>query len=59
MFDRDAAKVRFPWVAFISQPIGHPEVKLIINPVKFQKLYQIWMLENCLRQEMKVRNFSK
>jgi hypothetical protein len=58
MFDRDAAKVRFPWVAFISQPIGHPEVKLIINPNKFQKLYQIWFLENCLRYETRVKDFS-
>ena len=59
MSDRDPAKVRFPWVAYISQPIGHPTVTLIINPIKFKKLYTIWMLENCLRQDSTVRNSAK
>ena len=60
MFDKDSATVRFPWVAFISQPIGHPDpkIKLIINPAKFQKLYQIWLLENCLRHETRIKNIS-
>ena len=60
MFDKDSARVRFPWVAFISQPIGHhnPKIKLIINPVKFKRLYQIWLLENCLRCEPRVKDFS-
>ena len=51
MFDRDPAKVRFPWVAYISQPIGHPTITLIINPITFKKLYTIRMLKNCLRQD--------
>ena len=60
MFDKDSARVRFPFVAFISQPIEHPDpkIKLIINPVKFKKLYQIWLLENCLRYETRVKDFS-
>jgi hypothetical protein len=48
MFDRDRAKVNFPWVAYISQPIGHPDVKLILNPSEFQLFYHRWLLENCL-----------
>ena len=59
MFNKDFAKVRFPWLAFLSQPIGHPTATLIINPAKFQKLYHIWLLENCWRCELEVRNTSK
>lgn len=55
---QNSPKVPFPWVAFISQPIGHPEVQLIINPAKFQKLYKIWFLENCLRHETRIKNLS-
>jgi hypothetical protein len=50
MFERDLPKIRFPWVAFLWQPIGHPTATLILNPFKFKKLYTVWMLENCLRQ---------
>jgi hypothetical protein len=56
---RDSVKVSFPWVAYISQPIGHPTVTLIINPIKFQKLYTIWMLENCLRQKSTIRGSKR
>jgi hypothetical protein len=56
MFDRGSAKIRFPWVAYISQPLRHPTATLVINPIKFKKLYTIWTLENCLRQDSTVRN---
>ena len=59
MFDKDSVKVKFPWVAFISQPIGHPTATLIINPVKFKKLYHIWLLENCWRCKSEVKSVSK
>jgi hypothetical protein len=59
MFDRDSVKVRFPWVAYISQPIGHPTVTLIINPIKFKKLYAVWMLENCFRQDSTIRGSKR
>ena len=59
MFNKDSAKVSFPWVAFISQPIGHARVKLIINPVEFRKLYHIWLLEKCLKSESEVKSVSK
>ena len=67
MFDKDSAKVKFPWVAFISQPklarrlttIGHPTATLIINPVKFKKLYHVWLLENCWKYESEVKSVSK
>jgi hypothetical protein len=59
MFDTDSAKVKFPWVAFISQPIGHPTATLIINPVKFKKLYHVWLLENCWKYESEVKSVSK
>jgi hypothetical protein len=52
MFNKDTAKVRFPWVAFLSQPIGHPTATLIINPVKFKRLYHIWLLEHCWAYEL-------
>ena len=58
MFDKDSAKVKFPWVAFISQPIGHPTATLIINPIKFQKLYTVWMLEKCLKCESEMKSVS-
>ena len=51
MLDRDSAKVRFPWIAFLWQPIGHPTATLIINPIRFKKLYRVWLLENCLEQQ--------
>jgi len=59
MFDKDSAKVKFPWVAFISQPIGHSTATLIINPAKFKKLYHIWLLENCWKYESEVKSVSK
>jgi hypothetical protein len=59
MFERDSVKVSFPWVAYISQPIGHPTVTLIINPIKFQKLYTIWILENCFRQDSIIRGYNR
>jgi hypothetical protein len=59
MFNKDVVKVGFPWVAFLSQPIGHPIAKLIINPVKFKKLYHIWLLEMCWGYESEVRDYSK
>lgn len=59
MSDRDSVKVRFPWVAYISQPIGHPTATLIVNPIKFNKLYTIWMLENCLCRESTLRNSAR
>ena len=59
MFDKDSSKVKFPWVAFISQPIAHPTATLIINPVKFKKLYHIWLLENCWKYESEVKSVSK
>ncbi len=59
MFGRDSVKVSFPWVAYISQPIGHPIVTLIINPIKFKKLYTIWMLENCFRQDSIIRGSKR
>ena len=58
MFNRDSVKVKFPWVAFISQPIGHATVMLIINPIKFQKLYTAWMLEKCLKCESEMKSVS-
>jgi hypothetical protein len=58
MSGRDSAKVRFPWVAYISQPIRHPTATLIVNPLKFKKLYTIWMLENCFDQST-VGKFSR
>jgi hypothetical protein len=59
MFDKDSAKVKFPWVAFISQPIDHPTATLIINPVKFKKLYHIWLLENCWKYKSEIKSVSK
>lgn len=59
MFNKDAAKVRFPWVAFLCQPISHPTATLIINPVKFKKLYHVWLLEICWTYESEARDYSK
>jgi hypothetical protein len=59
MLDRDTAKVKFPWIAYLSQPIGHPTATLIVNPTKFKRLYRIWSLENCLRLELTVSNCSR
>lgn len=60
MFDREIQKVRFPWVAFLSQPIGHPTVKLILNPAKFKKLYHVWLLEMCwMRENIVVSDLQK
>lgn len=60
MLDRDTAKVRFPWVAFLSQPIGHPTATFILNPAKFQKLYHVWLLEMCwMRESVELKDFSK
>lgn len=59
MFHRDLVKVRFPWIAYISQPIGHSTATLVINPIKFKKLYSVWTLENCLRQDSTVRNHTR
>jgi hypothetical protein len=58
MFDRDSIKVRFPLSAFLHQPIGHPIVKLILNPIKFKKLYWIWMLEMSLTRDMVAKDFD-
>jgi hypothetical protein len=58
MFDRDSIKVSFPWVAYISQPIGHPIVKLILNPIKFKKLYWIWMLEMSLTRDIEAKDYD-
>jgi hypothetical protein len=57
MSERDLPKIRFPWIAFLWQPIGHPMAILILNPIKFKKLYMIWMLENCLYQNSAVKNY--
>jgi hypothetical protein len=58
MFNKDSAKVRFPWVAFLSQPIAHPTATLIVNLSRFKKLYHIWLLENCFRHELTERRFT-
>jgi hypothetical protein len=58
MFNKDSAKVSFPWVAFLSQPIAHPTATLIVNPARFKKLYHIWLLENCFRHEIAARKFT-
>jgi hypothetical protein len=58
MFDQDSVKVSFPWVAYISQPLDHPTVKLILNPIKFKKLYRIWLLEMCLTREVETKNYQ-
>jgi hypothetical protein len=69
MFDRlyamhklqDSVKVRFPWVAYLYQPLTHPnpKVNLILNPIKFKKLYRIWLLELCLTREVATKKCNK
>jgi hypothetical protein len=49
-------RVPFPWVAYISQPLDRPDVKLILNPIKFQSLYHRWLLENCVRKNPRSRS---
>ena len=58
---RDSAKVGFPWAAYLHQPLSHPKpsINLILNPLKFKKLYQIWLLELCLTREVPTKKFSK
>jgi hypothetical protein len=46
----EEAKVPFPWSAFLSQPLFHPKHKLILNPQKFRQVYQVRLLESCLRK---------
>ncbi|WP_310489444.1 hypothetical protein [Chamaesiphon sp. VAR_69_metabat_338] len=45
-------KVPFPWSAFLSQPIFHPKHKLILNPTVFRQIYQVRLLESCLRKQL-------
>jgi hypothetical protein len=59
MLERDTVKVRFPWVAFLSQPIAHPTATLILNPFKFKNLYHRWMLEMCFLQETAIKRSQK
>jgi hypothetical protein len=60
MFDRDSVKVTFPWTAYLNQPLTHPNprINLILNPTKFKKLYQIWLLEQCLAREVAIKNYQ-
>jgi hypothetical protein len=46
----EEAKVPFPWSAFLSQPVFHPKHKLILNPHKFRQVYEVRLLESCLRK---------
>jgi hypothetical protein len=46
----ETPKVPFPWSAFLSQPVFHRKLKLILNPTKFQQIYHLRLLESCLRQ---------
>jgi hypothetical protein len=46
----EKAKVPFPWSAFLSQPVFNSKFKLILNPVEFQRWYEVRLLESCLRQ---------
>jgi hypothetical protein len=52
MFDLNTAKVKFPLMAYLHQPIGHPVIKLILNLIKFKKLYHVWLLKICLSRKI-------
>lgn len=38
---------QFPLWHYLNQPIFSPTVKLILNPVRFGKVYRIQYLERC------------
>ena len=60
MFGQDSVKVTFPWTAYLNQPLTHPNprINLILNPIKFNKLYRIWLLERCLNCEVATKNYQ-
>ena len=52
-------KVPFPWSAYLSQPLFQPNIKLILNPTEFRAIYQVQLLESCLRQLPAVTNYPR
>jgi hypothetical protein len=50
MSEEKAVKISFPWSAFLSQPVFDPKFKLILNPHKFQYIYNVLLLEACLQR---------
>jgi hypothetical protein len=54
------AKLKFPVWAFLNQPLFHPKFKVVLNPLRFQQLYQMQFLERCLcKQSPRRTNFSR
>ncbi|NJR52529.1 MAG: hypothetical protein HC780_26120 [Leptolyngbyaceae cyanobacterium CSU_1_3] len=40
-------KVRFPFWAYLNQPLFHPNQPFIANPSRFRRFYNIQELERC------------
>jgi hypothetical protein len=55
----ETPKVPYPWSAFLSQPLFHPKVKLILNPAVFQQRYQVRLLESCLQKRLPSNRYPK
>jgi hypothetical protein len=45
------AKLKFPVWAFLNQPLFNPTFRVILNPSRFQQLYQLQLLERCLQKQ--------
>ncbi|WP_310410360.1 hypothetical protein [Chamaesiphon sp. OTE_8_metabat_110] len=52
MSSDETPQVPFPWSAFLSQPVFHPRHKLILDPTRFRKIYQVRLLESCLHKQI-------
>jgi hypothetical protein len=59
MYNEDKIKVKFPWWAFLNQPVFDSKVKLILNPREFQRNHQVRLLERCLRRNCLMTRYRK
>ncbi|WP_309727893.1 hypothetical protein [Chamaesiphon sp. OTE_75_metabat_556] len=59
MSSGESPKVPFPWSAFLSQPVFHHKHKLILNPSAFKQVYQVRLLESCLRKQLPAAGYRK
>ena len=57
--NEETPKIPYPWSAFLSQPVFHPKIKLILNPVLFQQVYQVRLLESCLQRRIASNRYPK
>lgn len=53
---KSAHTVNFPLWLYLRQPLFDKEKKLVLNPKKFWRLYQIQLLEHCFNLEVESPN---